>query len=82
MSAVRIGRMRVQIDRFEDGGRAVLLVYPGGGRGFDVPREALPAGASPGDVFELRFEHDREETQRLAEENWRLMDELLGRDER
>jgi len=70
--------MRVQIDRFEDDGWAVLLLYPDGKRSFDAPRELLPAGASPGDVFELRFEHDRAETDRLAEENRRLMDELLG----
>ena len=70
--------MRVQIDRFEDNGWAVLLLYPDGKRSFDVPRELLPAGASPGDVFEVRFEHDRAETERLAEENRRLMDELLG----
>ena len=69
--------MRVQIDRFEDGGWAVLLLYPDGRRSFDAPRELLPAGATPGDVFEVRFEHDRAETERLAEENRRLMDELL-----
>ena len=70
--------MRVQIDRFEDGGWAVLLLYPDGKRSFDAPRELLPEGASPGEVFEVRFEHDRAETGRLAEENRRLMDELLG----
>ncbi len=70
--------MRVQIDRFEDNGWAVLLLYPDGRRSFDAPRELLPEGASPGDVFEVRFEHDRAETERLADENRRLMDELLG----
>jgi hypothetical protein len=70
--------MRVQIDRFEDNGWALLLVYPDGKRSFDAPRELLPEEASPGDVFEVRFEHDREETERLAEENRRLLDELLG----
>ena len=70
--------MRVQIDRFEDNGWAVLLLYPDCRRSFDAPRELLPAGASPGDVFEVRFEPDRAETERLAEENRRLMDELLG----
>jgi hypothetical protein len=73
--------MRVQIDRFEDNGWAVLLHYPDGQRSFDAPRELLPGGASAGDIFEVRFEHDRAETERLAEENRRLMDELLG-DER
>ena len=73
--------MRVQIDRFEDNGWAVLLLYPDGKRSFDAPRELLPAEASPGDVFEIRFEHDAAETERLAGENRRLLDELLGRDE-
>ena len=72
---------RVQIDRFEDDGWAVLLLYPDGRRSFDAPRELLPEGASPGDVFEVRFEHVRRETERLAAENRRLMDELLGGEE-
>ncbi len=70
--------MRVQIDRFEDDGWAVLLLYPDGERSFDAPRELLPEGASPGDVFEVRFEHDPAETERLVAENRRLLDELLG----
>ena len=70
--------MRVQIDRFEDNGWAVLLLYPDGARGFDAPRELLPEGSVPGDVFEVRFERDRAETERLARENRRLMSELLG----
>ncbi len=69
--------MRVQIDRFEDNGWAVLLLYPDGERSFDAPRELLPEGASPGDVFEVRFEHDRAQTERLVAENRRLLDELL-----
>jgi hypothetical protein len=73
--------MRVQIDKFEDNRWAVLLLYPDGRVTFDVPRELLPAGASPGDVFEVRFEHDRVETERLAGENRRLLDGLLGWDE-
>ena len=72
--------MQVQIDRFEDSDWAVLLVYPDGKRSFDVPRELLPAGACAGDVFEVRFDHDRVETERLAAENRRLLDELLGED--
>ena len=70
--------MRVQIDRFEDGGWAVLLLYPVGGKSFDVPRELLPEGASAGDVFEVGFVRDREETERIAAENRRLLGELLG----
>ena len=70
--------MRVQIDRFEDNGWVVLLLYPDGARSFDAPRELLPEGAAPGDVFEARFERDLAETERLARENRRLMDELLG----
>jgi hypothetical protein len=74
--------MRVQIDKFEDNDLAVILPYPDGERTFDVPRELLPDGASPGDVFEVRFEPVVEETERLAEENRRLLDELLGRGEK
>ena len=70
--------MRVHIDRFEDEGWAVLVLYPGGGRSFDVPRELLPQDASAGDVFGVGFEHDREETDRIAAENRRLLGELLG----
>ena len=73
--------MRVQLDRFEDNGQAVLLIYPNGKKSFDVPRELLPPESSPGDVFDVRFEPDREETARMAEENRRLMDKLLGRRE-
>ena len=70
--------MRVQIDRFEDDDWAVLLLYPDGERSFDAPRELLPEGAMPGDVFEARFEHDRTETERLVAENRRMLDEHLG----
>ena len=71
--------VRVQVDRFEDNGMAVLLVYPEGRRSFDVPRELLPPETRAGDVLEVRFLRDVRETQRMAEENKRLMDELLGR---
>ena len=70
--------MRVQIDRFEDGGWAVVLPYPHGRNGFDVPRDLFPDGASVGDVFEVRVEHDRGETGRQAEENRRLLKGLAG----
>ncbi len=73
--------MRVQLDRFEDNDFAVLLPYPDGKQSFDVPRQALPQDAAPGDVFMVRFEHDREETSRMEKENRRLMDELLDRGE-
>lgn len=68
------------MDGFEDNGMAVLLVYPGGRSSFDVPRELLPEGARAGDVFEVSFVHDREETGRVAAENKSLLDDLLGRD--
>ena len=70
--------MRVQLDRFEDDGWAVLLLYPDGRRSFDAPRELLPEGAASGDVFEVSLERDTAETERLARENRRLMGELLG----
>lgn len=73
--------MRVQIDRFEDNGWAVLLLYPDGKRSFDAPREMLPEEVREGDVFEVRFESVPEESERLAEENRSLLDELLKRDE-
>lgn len=57
---------------------AVLLIYPGGRRTFDVPRELLPDGCRAGDVFEARFVRDADETKRSVAENRRLMDELLG----
>lgn len=72
--------MQVQIDSFEDDGMAVLLFYPGGRKPFDVPRELLPEGAVAGDVFEVRFVRDGDETERVAAENRRLMDEMLGRE--
>jgi hypothetical protein len=70
--------VRVQIDRFEDNWWTVLVLYPDGRRSFDVPRELLPEEVSAGDVFEVRFGYDREETLRIAEENRRLLDDLLG----
>ncbi len=71
--------MRVQLDRFEDRGMAVLLLYPEGRESFDVPRELLPEDARAGDVFELSFARDRRETERAAAENKGLLDELLRR---
>ena len=68
----------MQIDRFEDGGWVVVLPYPDGRKSFDVPRELFPGEASVGDVFDVEVEHDPEETQRLAEENRRLLDGLTG----
>ena len=73
--------MRAQIDRFKDNGWAVLLRYPEGGRSFDVPRKMLPEPVAAGDVFEVRFERDPEETKSIAAEKRRLLGELLG-DER
>lgn len=70
--------MRVQVDRFEDGGWAVVLPYPDGGWTFDVPRDLFPKNAAEGDVFALLAELDREETDRRAGENRRLLDGLTG----
>ncbi|MCA1716067.1 MAG: DUF3006 domain-containing protein [Actinobacteria bacterium] len=72
--------MQVQLDRFEDNGMAVLLLYPHGRKSFDVPRELLPEDARAGDVFAVSFARDRRETERMAAENQNLLDELLGRD--
>ena len=73
--------MQVQIDSFEDDRMAVLVGYPEGRRAFDVPRELLPEGCSVGDVFEVRFVRNEDETERSSAESRRLMDELLGRGE-
>ncbi|ABG04621.1 hypothetical protein Rxyl_1660 [Rubrobacter xylanophilus DSM 9941] len=71
--------VRVQLDRFENGGWAVLLLYPEGRRTFGVPRELLPEGCAPGQVFEVRFERDDAETARCAAQNRRLLEDLLRR---
>ena len=54
------------------------MLYPDGRRNFDVPRELLPEEVSAGDVFDVRFDYDRDETLRIAEENRLLLDDLLG----
>lgn len=68
------------MDRFEDNGMAVLLLYPHGKESFDVPRELLPEDARAGDVFEVGVARDWRETERMAAENESLLNELLGRD--
>jgi hypothetical protein len=67
------------LDRFQDNEMAVLLLYPEGRRSCNVPRELLPREAQPGDVFEVSFAPDRRETEHMAAENRRLIDELLER---
>ena len=69
----------MQLDRLEDNGMAVLLLYPEGRQSCDVPRELLPEDARAEDAFEASFAHDREDTGRMAAENKRLLDDLLGR---
>jgi hypothetical protein len=71
--------MRVQIDSFGDSGMVVLLLYPEGRGGFDVPRELLPEGSRAGDVLGVSFAHDRWETEHMASEDKCLLGELLGR---
>jgi hypothetical protein len=70
--------MRVQIDRFEDGGWVAGLPYPEGRKVFDMPRGFFPAGASVGDVFDVRVEHYRGETGRQAKGNRPLLEGLAG----
>ncbi len=70
----------MQVDKFEDNGMAALLLCPEGRCSFDVLREPLPEGAKPGDGFAVSFVHDRQETERMAAEDRRLLNELLGRD--
>ena len=73
--------MRVQLDSFGDNEMAVLLTYPEGRQSFVVPRELLPEDARVGNGFKALFAHAREETRRIAAENRRLLDNLLGRDD-
>ena len=61
--------MRVQLDRFEDNGTAILL-YPEKRQGFGVPRELLPEDARAGGVLEASLAHDREENRRLLDDLW------------
>jgi hypothetical protein len=61
--------MRVQLDRFEDNGTAILL-YPEERQGFGVPRELLPEDARAGGVLEASLAHDREENRRLLDDLW------------
>lgn len=71
----------MQLNRFEDNGIAVLLLYPEGRQSFDMPRELLPEDPRAGDALEVRFARDREETKRIAAENKRLLDDLLERED-
>ncbi len=68
------------MDRFEDNGMAVLLLYSYGRETFDVPRELLREDARAGDFFEVSFACYRWKTEQVGAENERLLDELLGRD--
>ena len=71
----------MQLNRFEDNGIAVLLLYPEGRQSFDMPRELLPEDARAGNALEVRFARDREETKRIVAENKRLLDDLLERED-
>ena len=71
----------MQLNRFEDNGIAVLLLYPEGRQSFDMPRELLPEDARAGNALEVRFARDREETKRTAAEPKRLLDDLLERED-
>jgi Protein of unknown function (DUF3006) len=73
--------MRVQLNRFEDNVMVVLLANLEGWQSFDMPRELLPEDAWAGDAFDARFARDREETERMAVENKRLLDDLLERED-
>lgn len=68
----------MQIDRFEGGGWSVVMPYSEGRKSFDLPVEFLPAGVSAGEVLEVRIERDLDKTERLVEENRRLLGGLKG----
>ena len=69
--------MRVQIDRFEDSGWAVLLLYPDGAWSFEAPRELLPEGAAPGACSRHVWSEIWRRRSGSRGMNRRLMDELL-----
>lgn len=69
--------MKSVIDIFE-GNHAILLV--GGNEiQLDVPRELLPDDAKEGDWLNIRFELDRDETQRRRERVEGLLGNLKGK---
>ena len=71
----------MQLNRFEDNGMVVLLLNPEGRQSFDMPQELLREDAQAGDALEVRFARYREETKRIAAENERLLNDLLGRED-
>ena len=71
----------MQLNRFEDNGMVVLLLNPEGRQSFDMPRELLPEDARARAAFDARFARDREEIERMAVENKRLLDDLLERED-
>ena len=73
--------MRVQLNRFEDNGMMVLLLNPEGWQSLDMPQELLREDARAGAALEVRFARYREETKRIAAENERLLNDLLGRED-
>ena len=72
--------MRLQVDRVEDSGMAILLLYPEGRQSIGVPRELLPKDARAGEVLEAGFAYAPLASARPLHRHKRLLDDLLGRD--
>lgn len=68
--------IRVSLDRIEEG-VAVLLTEDGWT--WHVPAEGLPAGSAEGDVIDVIFRLNPEETRRLADRVGELQRRLLRR---
>ncbi|MGE5618972.1 MAG: DUF3006 domain-containing protein [Sphingomonadaceae bacterium] len=72
--------LRATVDRFEhdeQGKHWAVLVFDDG-QELVVDREKLPSGVQPHQMLVLRFQIDREETARRAEQIQKLQRELFG----
>jgi len=70
--------VQLSVDRFEDGGFAVLATQEG--TSVDVPRSWLPEGTKPGDVLTLTLVRDESATAKLAANTKKVQDELKATD--
>jgi hypothetical protein len=74
------GKARATIDRIErneEGEPLAVLVFDDGQQ-LVLPLGALPADVNPGDVLDLQFQTDRDETTRRSEAIRRLQQQLFG----
>jgi hypothetical protein len=71
---------RLSFDRFEGKGKLIAVLVADDGTTLNVPKSLLPAGARPGDVFNLTLELDPGASAELAKETRRVQDDLSKRD--